>query len=167
MITWVPFTNNTATQTSRYLSSASGSKQPILIRLFHQKMLCMLCIKFCWNWPSGCGGFFFRILSMYFRYFIIISPWKRALLFIWTNLSSLHPGMLCAKSGRTWPVVLEFFMSSVYVCYFVIISPWKNGVTLHLNKLEPPSPKRFVPGLVEIVPVVLEEKMIKMCKVDR
>ena len=146
MITWVPFTNNTATQTSRYLSSGSGSKQPILIRLLHQKMLFMLCIKFCWNWPSGCGGFFFRILSMYFRYFIIISPWKRALLFIWTNLSSLHPGMLCAKSGRTWPVVLEFFFISsvMYVsCMFAISLSSLLGKTawpftwINLNHLHP------------------------------
>ena len=34
---------------------------------------------------------------MYFRFFIIISPWKRAGPFIWTNLNPLHPKMHCAK----------------------------------------------------------------------
>ena len=40
---------------------------------------------------------------MYFRYFVIISPWKRAGHFIWTNLNSLDPRMLCAKFGWNWP----------------------------------------------------------------
>ena len=43
---------------------------------------------------------------MYFHYFVIISPWKRAGLFIWTNLNPLHPRMLCAKV-EIGPVVLE------------------------------------------------------------
>ena len=40
---------------------------------------------------------------MYFHYFVIISPWKRAEPFIWTNLNPLHPRMLCAKFGWNWP----------------------------------------------------------------
>ena len=40
---------------------------------------------------------------MYFRYFVIISPWKRVWPFIWTNLNPLHPRMLCAKFGWNWP----------------------------------------------------------------
>ena len=40
---------------------------------------------------------------MYFHYFVIISPWKRAGPFIWTNLNPLHPMMLCAKFGWNWP----------------------------------------------------------------
>ena len=38
----------------------------------------MLCTKIGWNWPSGSGRKDFLILSMYFHYFVIISPWKRA-----------------------------------------------------------------------------------------
>ena len=53
--------------------------------------------------PVVLGKKFFLILSMYFHYFIIISPWKRAWPFIWTNLNPLHPGILCAKFGWNWP----------------------------------------------------------------
>ena len=62
----------------------------------------MLCAKFGWNWPSASGEDF-SISSKYFRYFLIISPFKRAWLFICTNLNPLHPRILCAKFGWNWP----------------------------------------------------------------
>ena len=37
----------------------------------------ILCAKFGWNWPDGSGEEDFLISSMYFCYFVIISPWKR------------------------------------------------------------------------------------------
>ena len=40
-----------------------------------------------------------KILKIYFYYFTIISPLGRTWPFIWTNLNSLHPRMLCAKFG--------------------------------------------------------------------
>ena len=58
--------------------------------------------KFGWNCPSFSGEDFL-ISSMYFRYFVIISPWKRAGPFIWTNMNPLYPWMLCAKFGWNWP----------------------------------------------------------------
>ena len=64
----------------------------------------MHCAKFGWNWPSGSGKeYFFKISSMYFRYFVIISPWEYAGPFIWTNLNALHLRMLCAKLDWNWP----------------------------------------------------------------
>ena len=63
----------------------------------------LLCAMFGWNWPSGFGEEDFKISSMYFRYFVIICPWKRAGLFIWINLNSHHPRMLCAKFSWSWP----------------------------------------------------------------
>ena len=45
----------------------------------------------------------FKYLSMYFCYFVIISSWKRAGPFIWTNLNPFFPRMLCAKFDWTWP----------------------------------------------------------------
>ena len=40
---------------------------------------------------------------MYFHHFVIISPWKRAGSFIWTNLNPHHPRMPRAKFGWNWP----------------------------------------------------------------
>ena len=65
----------------------------------HQRMHCA---KFGWNWPS-CSGEDFQISSMYFRYFVMISLWKRAWPFIWTNLNPLFPRMLCSKFGWNLP----------------------------------------------------------------
>ena len=53
-----------------------------------------------WKWPSGSGEESFLNSSMYFHNYVIISLWKRAGPFIWTNLSPYHPRMLCAKF--TW-----------------------------------------------------------------
>ena len=39
---------------------------------------------------------------MYFRCFVIISPWIRAWPFIWTNLNPLYPRILCAMFGWFW-----------------------------------------------------------------
>ena len=44
----------------------------------------------------------FKISSMYFCYFTIISRLKRAGPFIWTNLGLLHRRMLRAKFGWNW-----------------------------------------------------------------
>ena len=60
------------------------------------------CAKIDWNWLSGSGEEDFFISSMYFRYFVIISPWKRVVPFVWTNLNPLHPRMLFAKFGWNW-----------------------------------------------------------------
>ena len=58
---------------------------------------------FGWNWPSCSREEDFKILSMYFCYFVTIFQWKMVWPFIWTNLHSLHPRMLCAKFGWKWP----------------------------------------------------------------
>ena len=72
----------------------------------------MLWAKFGRNCPVVLGKNFFFISSMYFRHFVIISPWKRAGPFIWTNLNplhpwrnlnTLHPRIHCAKFGWKWP----------------------------------------------------------------
>ena len=63
----------------------------------------------------------FLISSMYFCYFLIISPWKRAGPFIWRNLNSLHPRILCrpilVKIGS---VVLEKKIFKFCQCIFAI-----------------------------------------------
>ena len=89
----------------------------------HSKMLCAKCG---WNWLSGSGEEDFSISSMYFRYFIITSPWKRTGLIIWTKLNPLHPRMLCIKLGWIWSTILmvfeqqTFFKLSMFLLFFLI-----------------------------------------------
>ena len=74
---------------------------------------------------------------MYFCKFIIISPWKRAGPFIWTNLNPLHPRMLCAKFGWNWRSGFEeedFKISSIYSRY---ILPWKRVLIFFWINLNP------------------------------
>ena len=81
---------------------------------------------------------------MYFRYFLIISPLKRAGPFMWTNLNPLYPRMLCAKFGWNWPSgsgqedFLNFLNAfSLFLNYL----PLEKIGALHLNKIESPLPK--------------------------
>ena len=85
---------------------------------------------------------FFKISSMYFCYFVIISPWKRAGPFIWTNLIPHHPMIDCNMFGWNWPVFRRrrFLNFSMYFCYFIIIFPWKKAelfISTNLNSLYP------------------------------
>ena len=59
----------------------------------------MLCDNLNWNrlLISDSGDEDFWISSMYFGYFVIISTWKKASSFIWTNLNPLHPRIFLAK----------------------------------------------------------------------
>ena len=86
----------------------------------------------------------FLILSIYFRYFVIISPWKRVGPFIWTNLNLLHPRILCTKFGWNWPSGSgeeDFFNFINLFLLFLNYLPLEKGGALYLNKLEFPSPK--------------------------
>ena len=99
-----------------------------------------------WNWPSGSGEKDFLNLSMYFRNFVIISPWKRARLFIWANLNPLQPKMNYAKFGWNWLRGSgEDFWKFVNVnSIFPYYLPLEKGGALLLNKLEFPSPKDYL-----------------------
>ena len=103
---------------------------------------------------------FFKISLMYFRYFIIISPWKRVRPFIWANLNLRHPRILCAKFGENW---LSGSGEGDFHS-FVIICSWKgSGPSLEQIWI-PGTQAWFVPSLVEIGPVVLIRKK-KMWKI--
>ena len=87
---------------------------------------------------------FFYFVSLYFGYFLIISPWKSAWPFILTNLNLPYPRMLCASFGWNWSGCsgeedFQFFVNvfSLFRNYL----PFEKGVTLHLNKLVYPLPK--------------------------
>ena len=61
--------------------------------------LCLVWLKLVkWFWRR----LLFNIFNIFYH-FAIISPWKRAWPFIWTNLNALQPRMLYAKFGEKWP----------------------------------------------------------------
>ena len=71
--------------------------------------LCQVWLKLAqwiWNWLSGSGEDFL-ISSMYFRYLIIISPWKKEGPFFSTNLNTLHPRCFVPGFVEIGRVVLE------------------------------------------------------------
>ena len=82
----------------------------------------------------------FLISSIYFRYFIIISPWKRVGPFIWTNLN--HQRLLCAKFGWFWKKNFLNFVNVFLLFRFYL--PLEKGMALHLFKLESTSSKNAV-----------------------
>ena len=75
--------------------------------------------KFGRDWPIGWNA------TMYFHYFVIISPSERTWPFIWTSLNSLHPRMLCAKFGWNWLMQcvwrrkLNFVNVFTLFCYYL------------------------------------------------
>ena len=84
----------------------------------------------------------FKISStyMYFRYFLIISPWKRVGPYIWTNLNSVQVWLKLTQlfwrrrflNLTNVPGIFAFF------CYHI---PLEKDAILHCNKLSSPLPK--------------------------
>ena len=67
----------------------------------------ILCAKFGKNWPGGSWEEDFLILSMYFRYFVIISAWKRTWSsFVQTWIPSTY-GCFVPSLIEIGPLVLE------------------------------------------------------------
>ena len=74
----------------------------------------MHCAKFGWNWLSGSWEDKFYILSIYFRYFVIISPWKRAGPTYLNKLESpSHLDALC----QVWWKLGEWFWTRSFFLY--------------------------------------------------
>ena len=89
--------------------------------------------------------------------------------FIWTNINSLYPRLLCAKFGWNWPSGSgggDFLILSLYFSPFHNYLPLEKNAALHLNKLESPLPKDALCQVwLKFGPVVLEKKM-KMWKYE-
>ena len=127
----------------------------------------MLCAKFGWNWLSGSEGEdFLKISSMYFCYFVIFFPWKRAGPSIWKHLNPLHLRMLYAKFGWNWLSGSEeedFFLNfvNVFLLFRNYLSLKKNGGPSFEQTLIPLTQGCFIPSLVEIGEVVQEKKIFQ------
>ena len=76
---------------------------------------------------------------------LLLSPdWKRAWLFIWRNMNSLYPKMICGKFGWNWSSSSgeDFFFKFVNVFSQIRnYLPLEKGGACHLNNIESPSPK--------------------------
>jgi hypothetical protein len=97
----------------------------------------------------------------HFYIFVIISPLKRTWPFIWTNLNSLNPSIICTKFDWIWPAGSReehFFLNFSAFLLFHYYLPlekaipfiWTNLNLLHLRMIS-----------AKIGPVVLEEKCFK------
>ena len=80
------------------------------------------CTKIGGNWLGDSRDH--SIFSMYFCYFLISSPWKKACSFFEQTLISIIPGCLVPSLVEIGPVVL--LISSMYFRYFIIIPPLKK-----------------------------------------
>ena len=72
---------------------------------FRNANMATILIQYAKKSPTGED---FKILSMYFHYFIIICPNKKAGLFIWINFNILYQRMLCARFGWNWSSGSEY-----------------------------------------------------------
>ena len=117
------------------------------------------CATIDWNWLRGSREEHFLISSMYFHYYIIISPWKRAFI----------QGYFVQSLVKIGQVVLEkkIFKSCQFIFIIFKLSPlWEGRGPSFDQTWIPFTQGYFVPSLVEIGPVVLEKK-IKMWKIYR
>ena len=93
-----------------------------------------------------------------YRYFVIISSWKRVWFFIWTNLNFLHP------NGRIMLSLIEFFLFRQ--CIFAILSLLENERDPSFEQTWIPFTQEcFVPSLFEVNQVLLEKKIFKKTSV--
>jgi hypothetical protein len=97
---------------------------------------------------------------------------KRTWPFIWTNLNSIHPRIICAKFDWIWPAGSEEEDFKNFQCIFTLLLLSPLGERLspsfdRLNKLESPSPKDnfVVPSMVNWSNGSEEE--VENVKVDR
>ena len=97
-LTWIPIaqgcfvprlveTGPMALEKKIFIISPWKSVAPFFWELSNPHYSKLFCVKFRWNWSSASWEEPLWISSMYFSYFVIISPWKRALPFIWINLN--------------------------------------------------------------------------------
>ena len=92
----------------------------------------------------GSGEEDFWISWMYFRYFLIISPWKYGEALNLNKLESSSPkDALC----QVWLKLVQWFWRRRFFNFVNVFSLFRNyfplekGGALHLNKLESPQPK--------------------------
>ena len=117
----------------------------------------MHCAMFCWNWPCEKD---FKISSMYFCFFVIISLWKRVGPAFEQTGIPFAQGCIVLSIVENGPLVLEkksFEFCQMYFRYFEIISLERGQGPLFKQNWVLNSQRCFVPSLVEIGSTVLKK----------
>jgi hypothetical protein len=97
----------------------------------------------------------------HFYILVIISLLKRTWPFIWTNLNSLHPRIICTKFDWFGLLVLKINIFKNFQCIFTLslLSPLGEGLSPSFEQTWIPFTQGwFVPSLLKTGPVVLEKK---------
>ena len=118
----------------------------------------MLCAKFGWNWSSG----FLKFFNVFLLFPNYLPLEKDGPLHSNKLEFPLPKNALCQvflKLAKWFLRRSIFFILSMYLHYFVIISPWKRAGPSFEQNWIPFTQGCFLPSLVEIGSVVLEEKM--------
>ena len=153
----------------RNSSNQISHKRKAMTKLIKKKQI----VFFLKNWmvlieidPISLDSRFVNSINV-FCYFVIITPWKRAGPFIWTNLNPLHQRML-SKLDWIWPSGSggeDYFKFCQYIFAISLLSPrWKGRGPSYEQIWIPLTQGCVVPSLVEIGPVVLEKKIFKFCQ---
>ena len=95
----------------------------------------------------------FSISSMYIHHFVFICLWKKARLFIWTSLKTLHQWMLWFYHG--WNEIFQF-INLIFAIPF--LSPFRKGCGPSFENKNSTTRKCVVASLVTIGSSVLEKK---------
>ena len=107
----------------------------------------------------------FKMSSMYFRYFDLISHWKQACPFIWTNLIPLTKE--CFVSSLVWIGlgILEKTIIRFSRCIFAISSLFLGSGANHLNKLKSLAPKNTLCKVIfKLTQMFYWRRICKFCQ---
>ena len=123
----------------------------------------MRCVRFGWHWPPWFWRRRFLNSSMYFCFFEIISLGKSGAL----HLNKYEFPSLKNAFCQVWLKVVQWFWEKeclIYQCIFTISllsSLWKGQDSSFEQTWVLITQGCCVPSLVEIIPVVLEKKILK------
>ena len=103
-----------------------------------------VCAKFVLNRPGGSGEEDFLILSMHFRYFVIISPWKR-------EGRALHLNKLESPSPKdalcqVWLKMAQWFSGRRFLNLVNLFSIFRNYLPLEKGPFIKKANKLVIPS---------------------
>ena len=127
----------------------------------------MICAKFDFNWPHGCGEEDFKFVNVFSLFCNHLPLEIGAALHLNKLESPLHPRMLCAKFGWNWPGGSredDFSNLLMYFRNFIIIFPlWTIGPSFEQSRI-PLHPKIICAKFHLNWPTGFGEENFKICQ---